>query len=272
MKRQWAIIFSLSLLTLILGLARAQSGPDVLSKLGVAPAEAREAIVEALATGTVYNEPAFAAFRALAPSARASLVKAGLAWVKEHIDTPDFKAEYAKYREGQKPSLPKAVPTVEEFLKKQRQDTETAIKEWRKLVAGSDDATRKWYEQMIKNMEAQQEAFEKDPQRRAQIKDILDEERARNKAYFEEQLTEWDKRTPADPRTLIALRIREFLEASADVDYSAELVKKGKLMRFADEGYESKSKQWKLCYRAGKEAVEAARAFATAWLSELEKK
>ena len=40
-------------------------------------------------------------------------------------------------------------------------------------------------------------------------------------------------------------------------------------MRFADNSLESKPEQWKLYYRAGKEPVEAARAFASDWLRQL---
>ncbi len=43
-------------------------------------------------------------------------------------------------------------------------------------------------------------------------------------------------------------------------------------MGFADPNYEKKSLEWKYCYRAGKQPVETARAFATSWLADLEKK
>jgi hypothetical protein len=43
-------------------------------------------------------------------------------------------------------------------------------------------------------------------------------------------------------------------------------VSSGGTMRFADPRFESKPDQWKLCYRAGREPVEAARAFAAEWL------
>jgi hypothetical protein len=134
-----------------------------------------------------------------------------------------------------------------------------------------DAATRKTMEEGIKQMMAQFEAMEKDPTQRAQLKDMLDAQRAEGLARHEEAVAEWNKRTPADPKTLIADRIREFLETSADLDYTAKLAKRGTLMRFENEDYEAKSSQWKLCFRAGKEAVDAARVFAQAWLTELGK-
>lgn len=246
-------------------------GGDILAKLGVDADAARAAIVEALATGSVYNDEAFKAFKAMAPASRAAVVKAGLAWIKAYAAGSDFKADYVKYRAEQKPSPPDPVPTVEEFLKKQRQEAEKQAAEMRKVAAGMDAAARKGMEDGIKQMLAQFEAMEKDPEQRAQLKEMLDAQRAEAKVQGEEALAEWEKRTPADPKTLIADRIREFLETSLDVDYAAKLVKRGSLMRFENEDYEAKSSQWKLCFRAGKEAVASARAFASSWLAELGK-
>ena len=67
-------------------------------------------------------------------------------------------------------------------------------------------------------------------------------------------------------------RLREFLDVSGDVNFEAELAPNDDRHRFAEPQYEQKSSAWKLCYRAGKEAVSAARTFATAWLGELERK
>ena len=38
---------------------------------------------------------------------------------------------------------------------------------------------------------------------------------------------------------------------------------------FADAALESKPKEWKLCFRAGKPSTDAARAFAQKWLGDL---
>jgi hypothetical protein len=46
----------------------------------------------------------------------------------------------------------------------------------------------------------------------------------------------------------------------------------GGKMKFADPQLESKSSEWKMCFRAGKEPVDAARAFAAEWLNQLAKK
>ena len=74
-----------------------------------------------------------------------------------------------------------------------------------------------------------------------------------------------DNRYPADPQELIKKRLEEFLEISATVDFDAEM--RGRM--FADPKYESKDDKWKMCYRAGREVVGAARDEAKKWLEEV---
>jgi len=64
--------------------------------------------------------------------------------------------------------------------------------------------------------------------------------------------------------------LNSFLESSKDVDFSAELkeMSNGKTI-FVNQNYERKSNMWKLCFRSGKETLEAAKTFAQNWLKEL---
>ena len=74
---------------------------------------------------------------------------------------------------------------------------------------------------------------------------------------------------PADSLVVIARRLRRFLDVSADVNFDAALVTVNGARRFADPALQAKSSEWKLCFRAGREAVTAARAQAEAWLQTL---
>jgi hypothetical protein len=137
----------------------------------------------------------------------------------------------------------------------------------RKALPGMDPETRKAMEEAIKEMEAQMAEMGKDPEQMAMMREMMEMQNTEDRERHEEQVREWEENFPADPRILIRNRIREFLETSADVDFSAKLVRSGSVMRFADSEYEEKSPDWKLCFRAGKEAVEAAREFAQSWLA-----
>lgn len=77
-----------------------------------------------------------------------------------------------------------------------------------------------------------------------------------------------EKKYPSDPAELVKKRLTDFLVISATVDFDAE-VNGG---RFVNPEYEKKSAEWKMCYRAGKEVVEAARVEAQKWLDELNSK
>lgn len=74
-----------------------------------------------------------------------------------------------------------------------------------------------------------------------------------------------DKKMPADPNELIKKRLEKFMEISATVDFDATLDGS----QFANPEYEKKSDQWKMCYRAGKAVIAAAREEVAVWLKEL---
>ena len=72
-----------------------------------------------------------------------------------------------------------------------------------------------------------------------------------------------------DPNVTLKRRLQSFLDATADVDFEAEIKGEGGSRRFVDKQYEARPPEWKMCFRAGKEASDAARAFAKGWLEEL---
>jgi hypothetical protein len=75
-----------------------------------------------------------------------------------------------------------------------------------------------------------------------------------------------DKKYPADPAELIKKRLQSFMDVSATVDFDATL----NGSQFANPEYEKKSDQWKMCYRAGKAVITAAREEVAQWLKELQ--
>jgi hypothetical protein len=86
---------------------------------------------------------------------------------------------------------------------------------------------------------------------------------------YQSSLAQWEEDLPADPGTLVERRLRAFLVECGDVDFSATLQARDRKMVFVNPDYETRSAEWKTCYRAGPAAVGAARAAATAWLKEL---
>lgn len=266
-------LFLLAMVVMVLvaaaGPAYAQAGDDILAELHVAPAAAKEAVLEALVNGTVYNDAAIKAFKALPPLSRARVVFFGLVWVRTYIVNPEFKTAYKQLREAQKPEAPAPRPAAGEQAKTMKADMEKSIAEMRQNMAAMDAEMKKQMEAVIKEMRAQMERMEKDPQQKELMRQMAEMTVEEDRKRHEEALAEWEQNYPADFQILIKKRINEFLAATAGVDFAAKLKPRGDKMIFVNEEYEQKPPEWKVCFRAGKEATEAARSFAQAWLAEL---
>jgi|GEM_PF-1540077 len=72
-----------------------------------------------------------------------------------------------------------------------------------------------------------------------------------------------------DYKSIIGKQLKQFLDLSSTVDFSAQTAQKGNKIVFVNPVYETKSAEWKLCFRCGKEAVTGMRKFAQQWLNEL---
>lgn len=246
----------------------AQAG---LSGLGVNEAEAKRDIVYALEHGRVNVYPARAAFKAAAPGARAALVTTAMTWAKAYTESAAFMADYEKQRAAATPRPPKA-RNVDEELAKQKADRNKGIEDAKKNLAKMPAEMRPQLEAAIKQMEAMAAQQDKDSQMAAIMRQGVEAQVADEKRRYDEAVASHQKRYPADPKLLVAQRLRDFLAVSKDVDFGAKLVPAGDKQRFANPAFEAKPPEWKLCYRARKEAVDAARTFATSWLASLDAK
>jgi len=254
------------------GLRAEQGGAEVLAKLGLEAAAAKEGVLEALASGSAYNEAAYKAFKLLPGPAREAIVRSGLAWIKSYAAGAEFTAAYDKLREQKKPRPPAPRPSAGDEMKKMKNEMEKNIAEMRKNMAAMDAQTKKDMEVAIQAMRDQMAGMGKDPGQLDLMRQAAEMSTAEDKKQYEEELGKWEECYPGNPRVLIKKRINDFLAASSGVDFTAMLLPRGDKMVFANGVYEQKPAAWKLCFRAGKEATEAARAFAKAWLAELGKK
>jgi len=263
----------------VVGLLVSLAAADGLAALGIAEPDAKQRALEALNSGYVNISVAGKAFKAAAPAVREALVKGVLAWAKAYTDSAEFKTAYSKLRANQKPEPVAYKGGSDDQINQQRAAMEKAIDEAKKNLANLPanipaDTRKAMAEAMqgaIKTMTGQLAELDK-PETKALMKQMSDAANAGEQREYQTRMKEYETRYPADPRPFVARRLRQFLDESATVDFGAQLVAAGRVMRFADAKYEEKSSDWKLCYRAGKPTVDAARAFATAWLVELEKK
>jgi hypothetical protein len=245
---------------------------DLWTRLGMTETQAREAAPNALVHRIVPYSMAAKSVMAVPPEARAVLVTEALAWAKTYAASAEFEAAYAALREARKPARPPSAAEQEQQARAEQEEQRRQLEEAKNNLAQLSPELRAQMEAALKETEALSQQMASDPQMAVLMQQAQAAEARSRQDSYQEELAQWEKDYPADVSLMIARRLGEFLALSAQVDYSAKLVPRGTKMAFADEGFESQSLEWKLCYRAGRQTVEAARAFAAAWLAEFEKR
>jgi hypothetical protein len=258
MKRTLATVLCAVTLT-----AAAGAG-DVLSDLKISKKDAASETVQSLAGGHVNTWRVRSVFKAASPAMRTALVEQTLTWTKAYVNSPQFAKDYAAYREQAKPQPPEHTQTVDEELAQNKKERDEQLAEAKKNAAEMPAEYKKIAEEGYKAAAAAMKQMDT-PEFRKMERDGIVMQRKQEQENYEEQVARWEEQYPADPKELVKARLEQFLDTTEDVDFDAKL--NGR--RFADSRYERKPQEWKLAYRAGKEPVEKARAFAESWLKEL---
>jgi hypothetical protein len=240
-----------------------------LGALGITEGRAKEAVFDSFITDTVSLAGEGRTFTAASASARVALVNFALALARTFAESDDFKRRYADHRDANGPVPLPEEPAVDAILAKQRAGFEEQVLQMRKLFDQITPEQRATLEEGWKDMRAQLTELETGP-RRAELEKALRQQRLAQERERELAMTELESVWPADHRALIANRLRHFLDVSKDVAYDAKLIERGGRQVFADAAMEARPKEWKMCFRAGKPATDAARSFARKWLSDLE--
>lgn len=250
-------------------MAMVAAAQDHLATLGISEGRAKEAVFDSFMGDAISLAGKPAAFIAMTPPARVALVNFALNLARAFVESDDFKRRYADHREANGPDpLPEA-QTAEQIFAKQRAGFENQVAEMRKLFDQITPEQRATLEAGWTDMRRQLDEMEKG-ERRTQIEGLLKEQRDEQIRQRNQAMQELDKMYPADPRALVAVRLRHFLEVTKDVAYDASLIEKDKKKVFADATLEARPAEWKMAFRAGKPATDAARTFAQKWLNDLQ--
>lgn len=240
-------------------------------ELSLKEEQARQNVLQSLVSGQVPVYEVRKPMQAAAPALRATLIRGVLEWTKAYCESPEFAAAYAARRSEAMPAEPEPRGTVEEEIARERAKMEQQIEETRKMVASLPAEQQAGMEEAIQSMIASMKQMYDDPEMRPFQVQMIEASRAEEQQRYEEAVKKWKEIYPEDPRALIARRLQEFLAVSAEVDFNAKVQEDKGKMRFVEDRYEQKPPQWKLCYRAGRETVAAAREFAASWLAGLPK-
>lgn len=242
----------------------------VTMQLGITEGRAKEAVFDSFMAGAVSLAGKAEVFTAAPPQARAAMVAAATTLARAFVESDEFKRRYADHREANGPDPLPLEQTADQVLAKQRAGFEQQVEALRKQFV--DDAItpeqKATLEEGFEAMRARFTEMEKGPQR-AEMETMLKGQRAEQVASHAAATKEFNTMFPADPRALVAMRLRQFLDTTNNLDFSARLVEQGKVQKFADPELEARPSEWKMCFRAGKSATDAAREFARKWLAEL---
>jgi hypothetical protein len=260
MKKSFAVVVMVAAISI--------GAADVLQQFGVNAKAASEEVVNAIAYGHVNVYRVRSVFKPASPAVRAALVEQAMSWTKGYVNSAAFAKDYATFRESVKPRLEER-PSIDEELAAQRAERAASLEEAKKNIATMPAEYKKMAEDGYKAMVESYKQLDT-PEFRKMERDGLVMQRQGEEQRHREEIAKWEASYPAEPRTLVKKRLQQFLTATADVDFAAKTEPKYGKDRFVNAAYEKKPSEWKLAYRAGKEPTEKARAFAKAWLAELE--
>jgi len=240
------------------------------TRLGIPESRAVENIRQSFLEGYLYTYGASSA-KNVALGDRASIAVDVLTYTKSYVSSPAFIKAYEEARKAATPVKP-VQPRSKEQIQREK------IAELDKTIADGEQSMKtlpkdliepfKEVQQMLKDQKKDYE--NPDSEMLALLVSSESYIYSSANARYQEELEQWQKDYPSDHKIMIKARLESFLQLTADVDYNAALKEEYHKKKFVNSAYEKKPAEWKMAYRAGKPAVDAARTFAKAWLTELQ--
>ncbi len=264
-----SLLLFLAAIVLFCAFKTTSLGDDFLKQLGLTKESADQRITDGMLGGYV-NVYGIRNAKNIALGDRKAVVFDLLAYTRGQTTSDAFVKRYNAVRGQYKPKE-NIAPTPE-------QDRATSIANAKDALAKMEEALKRaqadykpMFEEAVKTAKEDLEQQE-DPANKSQALYAKNyPELARSfKEDYAQQLANWEKKYPANQLLYVKMRLQEFMDATKDVDYSAELTTKSNGKKyFVNPVYERKDSRWKTAFRAGKEVIEPARAFVQNWMAEI---
>jgi len=243
----------------------------ILKQLGINNDDAKEYVWSNIIRAS-FSHPTTNEMKALTAADRPAIVRQLVAYAQHYVKSEEFSKKYQEYRLGMKPEPPEKPKSMDELRQEQKTQLQHSIEEMEKTKKTFAADQQKQFDDYIHQMQEQLASVD-DPKNPMFSKEMGEYSKQSYDAQMKEHETKvsaWQNEWPENPAPVIIHSLQNFLDVSKDIDYRAEVFKDahGKLL-FTKTVYENKPAEWKLCYRAGKGTVEAARIAASQWLDEL---
>jgi hypothetical protein len=243
---------------------------DVWQQLGISKEKGLKNIEESFLNGAFYYYGADKAKNILAGD-RAAVAKDLLAYVKQQVNSDAFKKQYDQQRNYAKPVKHEQVSRTKEDIRKEKiAEAEKSIKETEANLKTMKPEMVKALQPMLDLLKNNLKDY-KDPN--SKMIDLFYQSELmsqdNNVRSYEESMKQWEEEYPADYRQVIKKRLHKFIDLAGTVDFSAELKMVNGKKKFVNPLYEAKAYDWKQIFRAGKEVIDPAVAFARQWINEI---
>jgi flagellar biosynthesis GTPase FlhF len=244
---------------------------QALERIGI-PADIVKSSIWNSISGGYLSYPSIAKLKQVAVGDRAGIVREIATFAKSYSKTEEFKKQYLEYRESKKPEAPEKPKTMAEQRAAQKAELQKGLKESEENMKKAPADQKEIFKGIITMFKDQLKQTD-DPKNPMYSKDMdvmMQQAFEQQMVEHKKQVAEWEKEWPTNPTPMIRKWLTEFLEVSKGVEFGAAL-KAGEYgkMVFVKSEYEAKPSNWKMCYRAGKDVVDAGRTAAQQWLSEL---
>ncbi|MCU7490595.1 MAG: hypothetical protein ACM3UR_01820 [Bacteroidota bacterium] len=272
MKKKYFIIPMLFLSFGFLAYRVADHSIDsILQKLQMTSEDAKE-YAWSDCSGCYFGHPMPGELKDTPLNERPLIVKAVGEFVKLYSKSEDFKRRYLEQRDVSKPQPPESPKSMAEIKKNDKEQMKKSLQEMEKAKASLPASQRGEFEKMIQELKQQMAEMDKQDNvaYSSETEEYMKQGYEAEMKEYQERLKEWERDYPNEPDMMIRRWLEEFLKASSDVDFDAQVSTDefGK-KRFVNADYEHKPDIWKLCFRAGRQTTEAGRKFAESWLKEL---
>jgi F0F1-type ATP synthase membrane subunit b/b' len=271
---QLRIIGALLILVLVTALLMSfkvkNSYSDVWQQLGISQEKGMQNIRESFLNGYFRYYGAEKA-RHMLSNDRVAIAKDLMAYAKQQLNSEDFKNHYEQLRSQAKPSEPVISQRTREDIRQEKiAETEKSIRETEANIRQMKPDIAKAMQPVLEMLKNNLKEY-KDPNSQMidlfyQSEKYANEERLNS---YKKNLENWEKEYPADYRQLVKRRLQKFIDLAGTVDFTAELKEVNGKKKFVNPSYESKPYDWKQIFRAGKEVIEPAVAFAGQWVKEM---
>lgn len=244
---------------------------DVLRTLNIPEPVAKDCIWSSF-RGKYLSYPDVRNLRKTARVDRAAIVQQIGEFAKAYSRSPEFKKKYLDARASQKPTPPEPPKSMGALRKEAQANLDKAILETEQNMKSMSADIQKSMKEVLNSLREQRKSIDdpNNPMYSKQMEQMVKQGYDMQVKDYNERVATWEKDRPL-PDAMVKEWLEEFLKVSGDIDFNAKLIEGGGgKMVFADNKLEKRSPHWKMCYRAGKETVDAGRAFASQWLKELE--